>query len=151
MLSRLTFDAAEVAADTTKLMPALSGGLVRGAGAFCALFALDPLFTTLYAIGAAALISLGILLRKKAKAYQREVSEAEGKSRVFMQESLGSVVTLKAYGAEQKTAEKSRLDVYKRQGLNGFWNSLAQRVLFFPRLIPEKGLTFPFPCITILS
>ena len=109
MLSRLTFDAAEVAADTTKLMPALSGGLVRGAGAFCALFALDPLFTTLYAIGAAALISLGILLRKKAKAYQREVSEAEGKSRVFMQESLGSVVTLKAYGAEQKTAEKSRL------------------------------------------
>ena len=88
---------------------ALVHGLVRGAGAFCALFALDPLFTTLYAIGAAALISLGILLRKKAKAYQREVSEAEGKSRVFMQESLGSVVTLKAYGAEQKTAEKSRL------------------------------------------
>ena len=109
MLSRLTFDAAEVAADTTKLMPDLSGGLVRGAGAFCAIFALDPLFTALYAIGAAALISLGILLRKKAKAYQREVSEAEGKSRVFMQESLGSVVTLKAYGAEQKTAEKSRL------------------------------------------
>ncbi|MBS1401334.1 MAG: ABC transporter ATP-binding protein, partial [Clostridia bacterium] len=93
MLSRLTFDAAEVAADTTKLMPDLSGGLVRGAGAFCAIFALDPLFTALYAIGAAALISLGILLRKKAKAYQREVSEAEGKSRVFMQESLGSVVT----------------------------------------------------------
>ena len=109
MMSRLTFDAAEVAADTTKLMPALSGGLVRGVGAFCALFALDPLFTALYAIGAAALISLGILLRKKAKAHQREVSEAEGKSRVFMQESLGSVVTLKAYGAEKKTAEKSRL------------------------------------------
>ena len=106
-MSRLTFDAAEVAADTTKILPGWSGGFVRMLGALCALLALDPLFTAIYTVGAVVIGTVGFLLRRKAKAYHREVSEAEGKSRAFMQESLDFAVTLKSYCAEKKAAEKS--------------------------------------------
>ena len=48
------------------------------------------------------------LFRKRVKKYHKEQTEADAKSRAFMQEGISSLMTLKAYGAEQKSAEKSR-------------------------------------------
>ena len=42
------------------------------------------------------------------KKHQKEVLEADGATRSFMQEGVSSVMTLKAYGAEEKTTEKAK-------------------------------------------
>ena len=39
--------------------------------------------------------------------FTEEVLEADGASRAFMQESISSVITLKAYSAENKTTQKA--------------------------------------------
>lgn len=109
LMSRLTFDVTEVATDTTTLLPSTAGCIVRGIGAFFALCSIEPFFTTIYALGVIIMGIIGIFLRKKTKRYHKEVSEAESNSRAFMQESLGSVVTLKAYCAEEQTKETAAL------------------------------------------
>lgn len=114
LLTRLTADVSEVASDTVRIAPSVAGMLVQGAAAIAALLSLDPLFTAIFAAGAAAVGGASILLRKKMKRYHKELAEADGNSRSFIQESLSSSLTLKAYGAEEKTAEKSGklLDIY---------------------------------------
>ncbi len=142
LLTRLTADVSEVASDTVNISPAVAGMAVQGIGAIGALLSLDPLFTLLFAAGAAAVGAVGVLLRKKLKKYHRELTEADGESRSFMQESIASALTLKAYGAEERTAEKSGAflaDYYRkrmksnrlRTGTNGAFSLLSNLGFIF--------------------
>lgn len=142
LLTRLTADISEVASDTVNISPAVAGMAVQGIGAIGALLSLDPLFTLLFAAGAAAVGAVGVLLRKKLKKYHRELTEADGESRSFMQESIASALTLKAYGAEERTAEKSGAflaDYYRkrmrsnrlRTGTNGAFSLLSNLGFIF--------------------
>ncbi len=117
LLNRLTSDVAEVASDTISILPAAAGMIVQCVGAVTALLTLDPLFTAIFVAGGLAVSGLTALFRRRMKRYHKELLEADGKSRSFMQESVVSSLTLKAYGAEERTAEKSReiLDGYYRK------------------------------------
>ena len=116
VLTRLTADVAEVASDTVGLTPAVAGMIVQAVGAIAALLTLDPLFTCIFAAGGIAVGAATAFFRKKSKKYYKEVVKADGENRSFLQESLSSSLTVKAYGAEEKAAERSRgfLDRYYR-------------------------------------
>lgn len=142
LLTRLTSDVSEVASDTVNIVPAVAGMIIQGIGAIAALFTLDPLFTGVFTLGGLAVGMTGILLRRKMKQYHRELTEADGESRSFMQESIASALTLKAYGAEERTAEKSAglLQVYYRKrmknnrlrtGTNGAFSLLSNLGFIF--------------------
>ena len=99
-------------------------------GAISALLILDPLFTAVFTLGGILLGMISALFRKKVKKYHKEQIEADGKSRAFTQESIASLLTLKAYGAEQEAGEKSKkiLDEYyrrrmKKNRLNAYMRS----------------------------
>ena len=117
LLNRFDSDVTEVAADSVNIFPAVAGMIVQCVGAVAALLTLDPLFTAIFVAGAAVVGILTALFRRKVMSYHREMTEAKGESRAFMQESLTSALTLKAYGTEEKSAEKSRglLDIYYRK------------------------------------
>lgn len=108
LLTRLTSDVAEVAADTVSILPAVVGMLVQCVGAISALLMLDPLFTAVFTLGGLAVGGASALFRKKVKVYHKEQAEADGKSRSYMQESIASVLTVKAYGAEEKATARSK-------------------------------------------
>lgn len=114
LLNRMTTDVNEVAADTVSILPAVTGMIVQCAGAIGALAVIDPLFTAVFTLGGAVVGLIAALIRRKMKKYHKELTEADGKSRSFMQEGFISLLTLKAYGAEERTSEKSRriLDDY---------------------------------------
>lgn len=127
LLNRLTSDVSEVVAATVYIVPGLAGTIIQSVGAACALLSLDSLFTFVFIVGALAANGALALLKKRIKRYHKEVMEADGESRAFMQESSVSALTLKAYGLEEKTAEKSEriLEKYyekrmKRNRLNAF-------------------------------
>ena len=107
LLNRLTSDIIEVAIDTVGLLPSLVGMSVQCIGSVIALLTIDPLFTGLYVICGAAFGGLAAIFRKQLKKRHKEVLQADGEHRSFMQEGLTSVMTIKAYGAEDKTTEKS--------------------------------------------
>lgn len=106
-LTRLTADVNEVANDTVSLTPSVAGMCVQAAGAIVALLTLDPLFTAVFVAGGLAVTGFTVLFRKKTKKYHKEMTEADGENRAFMQESFAASLTLKAYGAEDRAAARS--------------------------------------------
>lgn len=142
LLNRFDSDVTEVAADSVNIFPAVAGMVVQCVGAVAALLTLDPLFTAIFVAGAAVVGILTALFRRKVMSYHREMTEAKGESRAFMQESLTSALTLKAYGTEEKSAEKSRglLDIYYRKrmkcarftaGMSGVFSLLGNAGFIF--------------------
>ena len=107
LLNRLTTDVQEVAVDTVGLMPAMTGMIVQCIGAVLALLTIDPLFTLVFLLAGCGFGALVTLFRKYVKKYQKELLETDGKTRAFMQEGISSLLTVKAYAAEEKTGEKA--------------------------------------------
>ncbi|MBQ5926680.1 MAG: ABC transporter ATP-binding protein, partial [Clostridia bacterium] len=108
LLTRMTSDVQEVAADSVSILPAVAGMIAQCIGAVSALLLLDPLFTAVFTFGGVVVGVVSAVFRKKVKKYHKEQTEADGASRAFMQEGIASLMTLKAYGAEEKSAEKCR-------------------------------------------
>ena len=107
LLSRLTSDIQEVANDTIGLAPAVVGMVTQCLGAIVALFTIDPWFTLIFIVAGAIFGGLVSLFRKSIKKFQKEILETDAKSRAYIQEGLTSLLTVKAYGAEGKTQNKS--------------------------------------------
>ncbi len=107
LLNRLTSDVQEISVDTVGLLPAIVGMVVQCLGAIIALVTIDPLFTAIYVVCGCIFGGIIAFFRKQIKKHQKEVLQADGESRAFMQEGVSSVMTLKAYGAEEKTTEKA--------------------------------------------
>ncbi len=142
LLNRLTGDLQEISVDTVGLLPSLLGMGVQCFGAVVALLTIDPLFTAIYAVCGGTFAGVSALFRKGIKKRHKEVFEADGKTRAFMQESLTSVMTVKAYAAEEKVSAKeeklSHAYFEKRMKRNGF---RAQMGIVFS-LLSNFGLIF---------
>ena len=107
LLNRLTSDAQEVTADTVGLLPTAAGMIVQCVGSIVALLTINWQFTLLYVVCGLIFGGLAALFRRQLKKRQKEVLEAEGTVRSYIQEGLGSVLTLKAYGAEARSTQKA--------------------------------------------
>lgn len=107
LVSRLTQDTAEISNDTVGLMPATAGMITQLIGCIGALFFIDKIFTAILIAGGVFLVAITAIFRKKLKFYQKEIMSADAENKSFMQESIVSSITIKAYGAEEKTEKKS--------------------------------------------
>ncbi len=107
LLNRLTTDLQDIAGYSVGILPAVMGMIVQCIGCISALMTIDPIFTAVYVVGGCLFGGVTALFRKKIKKAQKEVLEADGKLRSFMQEGLGSTMTIKAYNAEEITTRKA--------------------------------------------
>ena len=130
-LTRLTADIQEIAACSVGLLPSVVGMIVQCLGAIVALLTIDPIFTAVYVICGCIFGGITALFRHHIKKSQKEVLKADGAFRSFVQEGLGSIMTIKAYSAEEKTAQKAEhfAKVYyekrmKRNSLHAFMNAV---------------------------
>ena len=142
LLNRLTTDVQEIALTTVGLTPTLVGMCVQCVGAVAALLTLDPFFTLIYVVCGGVFGGIVALFRGVIKEKQKEVLEQDGKVRSFMQEGISSVLTIKAYGAEEKTTEKA-------DALSGDYfdarmkrNELRSWMSFVFNLLSNFGLIF---------
>ena len=106
-LQRLTTDIQEISADTAGLLPATAGMITQCVGAIVALLTIDPVFTAVYVVCGCIFGGITALFRKFIKKKYKEMLEADGKFRTYLQEGLGSILTVKAYGAEEKSRKKA--------------------------------------------
>lgn len=131
LLTRLTSDVQEVVADTVGFVPTLASMLVQCVGAIVALLTLNWKFTLLYVVCGGVFGGLAALFRTKLKLRHKEVLESDGAVRSYMQEGLSSILTVKAYGMENRSGQKANdlSDVYyhkrmKRNVLRAMMNAL---------------------------
>ncbi len=117
IVTRITADTAEIAGTTVSILPQTVGMIIQILGAIMALFVIDVWFTLFFVAGGVVIVSISAFLRKRTKWYYKEIMSADGQSRSFMQESVLSSLTVKAFGAEEKTAEKAEeiLSKYKKR------------------------------------
>ncbi len=108
LLNRITSDVQEICVDTVGLLPTITGMIVQCLGAVAALLTINPIFTAIYIVCGGIFGGLTALFRKQIKKHHKQVLEEDGKIRSFMQEGLSSVMTMKAYGAEEKATEKAK-------------------------------------------
>ncbi len=142
LLNRLTTDLQEISSITVGLLPSLVGMLVQCVGAIVALLTIDLWFTLIYAVCGGVFCGIAALFRKQIKNRQKDVLEAEGKSRSYMQEGIASLMTAKAYGVEEKSAQKSWAfanSYYQKRLRRGVLSSTMQAVF---SLLSNFGLIF---------
>lgn len=108
LVSVITQDSGEIASDTVMFLPAVMSMSVQLVGALVALFVIDWIFGVIIVIGGAFVLALTAFSKGKYKIFQSKIMSADAKNRAFMQESISSSVTLKAYGAEGKSVQKSK-------------------------------------------
>ncbi len=142
LVNRLTGDVQEIVVDTAGLLPTLAGMAVQCVGAIVALLTIDPLFTLIYVVCGGIFGGLTALFRRQIKKRHKEVMEADGQVRAFVQEGLSSVMTVKAYGVEEKTEKKAKTlsNVYYDKRMKR--NVLRSEMSFIFTLLSNFGLIF---------
>ena len=125
-LNRLTNDTVVVAGGAVEILPGLAGMVTKLISALAMIIALEPRFAAVLLPGGALLALFTWLFRKVLKRLHKNIQEADGRLRVFLQERIGSLLMIRSYAAEARTeAEASaRMEEHKaaRMRRNRFSN-----------------------------
>ena len=104
-LNRLTNDTAVVAANMVDILPGLTGTVVRLVSALILILVLDRWFACILIPGGIALIFLTYAFRTVLKRLHKNIQEADGRLRVFLQERISNLMVIKAFSAEKETGK----------------------------------------------
>ncbi len=125
-LNRLTNDTVVVANGYVEILPGLAGMAVRLISALIMLIVLDRTFALVLIPGGLLLMLLTYVFRRVLKRLHKNMQESDGRLRIFLQERIGSLMIVKAFGAEEETAreaaEKMRAHQDARMRKNRFSN-----------------------------
>lgn len=125
-LNRLTGDTSAVANGAVEILPGLVGMVVRLLSALVMIIALDGWFACILIPGGIALVLLTYAFRRVLKRLHKGIREKDGALRVFLQERIGSLMVVKAFGAEdqvnRETREKTEEHKAARMRRNRFSN-----------------------------
>ena len=102
LLNRMFSDVSVVIDGLVGILPALTGMVTRLIGAAVVLMTLDTGFTLLFIAAGTVLFLVSRFFRSKIKHLHKNVQEAQGKVRSFLQETLESMLIVRVFGAEEK-------------------------------------------------
>lgn len=129
-MNRLTSDTVVIADGLAQVIPGMGGMLVKLAGAMIAVLALEPVFAAVLIPGGLAILLLSRCFRKVLKRLHRRVQEKDGMLRVLLQERLGSMMIIRAFGMEtlsrreaERAMEEHRIERIKRNRFSNFCNT----------------------------
>ena len=104
-LNRLTSDTAVVAGGAVEILPGLAGTVVRLVSALVMIIVLDRWFAYILIPGGILLIVLTYAFRGVLKRLHKNIQEADGALRIYLQERISSLMVIKAFTAEAQTGE----------------------------------------------
>lgn len=125
-LNRLTNDTVVVANGYAEILPGISGMAVKMISAVIMIIVLQQWFTWIILPGGLAMVVLTYGFRKILKRLHKDVQEKDGSLRIFMQETLGNMMMIRSFAAQQQTAdevvEKTKIHKAARMRKNRFSN-----------------------------
>ena len=99
-MNRFTNDAAVVANNYVDVLPDLCAMLAKLVSALVIVFFMETGFALVLVGAGAALLLFSTLFRKAMKKHHKAVQEADGKVRIFLQESLSQLFVARSYATE---------------------------------------------------
>ena len=115
-INRLTNDTVVVSSGYADILPGLVGTVVRLISALIMIITLDRWFAYILIPGGIALLGITYLFRKTLKRLHKNIQEADGKLRIFLQEHIGSLMMLRSFTAEEQTEREAArcMDAHKK-------------------------------------
>ena len=107
LMNRITSDTLVVTDGVVTLLPELLSMAVRIVGVLIVMGAIEPRVATVFLIGGCVMALLSVLPRKWQKKVHKHVQEEDGTVRSFLQESLESLLVIRAFGCEDKVERTS--------------------------------------------
>ena len=107
-INRLTSDSKVSADGVVDILPGAVGMAVKMIGAFVMLLIIEPKFLFVILPCGGALLLLTYAFRKVLKRLHKSIQEKDGDLRIFLQEHLGSLIIVRSFSTEQRTAEQGR-------------------------------------------
>ena len=102
-MNRLTNDTVVVANGYVEIVPGLAEMVVKLISACIMIIVLEPRFAAILIPGGLLLVLFSTLFRKVMKRLHKNVQEADGKARIFLQERIGSLLMIRSFAAEEQT------------------------------------------------
>ena len=115
-LNRLTNDTMVVANAYAEIFPGLAGMVVKLISALVMVIILEPLFAAVLIPCSLLFVLFTWFFRKALKRMHKNVQEADGRARIFLQERIGNMMMIHSFAAEQRTMEETgeKLDDHKK-------------------------------------
>lgn len=107
-MNRLTSDTVVAADGLSQILPGVAGMTVKMAGALTAILWLEPRFLSILLPGGLLLLMFTYAFRKVLKRLHKKIQEADGKLRVFLSERLESLMIVRTFAKEVRTAEQAQ-------------------------------------------
>ena len=99
-MNRLTSDTVVVAEGLATIVPGVAGMLTKMAGALVVILIMESRFAYILVPGGIFMVLLTYIFRRQLKKLHKQMQEKDGLVRVFLQEHLGSLMIVKAFGRE---------------------------------------------------
>ena len=115
-MNRLTSDTVVVSEGLATIVPGVAGMVTKMAGALVAILIMEPRFAYILVPGGILLVLLTYIFRKQLKKLHKQMQEKDGFVRIFLQEHLGSLMIVKAFGkeADSLTEAESHMSEHKK-------------------------------------
>ena len=116
-MNRLTNDTVVVANGYVEIVPGFIGMTVKLISALAMIIAIEPVFAAILLPGGVVLALFAMLFRKVMKRLHKNVQEADGRLRVFLQERIASLLMLRSFAAEEQTQADAiaKMDAHKTE------------------------------------
>lgn len=102
LMNRITSDVKIIADSVVTLVPSLVSMVVRIVGVLIVMGSIDWHIAVIFLCGGCVIAALSVLPRKWQKKLHKEVQEADGRVKSYLQESLESLLVIHAFGCEEK-------------------------------------------------
>lgn len=115
-MNRLTSDTVVVSEGLATIVPGVAGMITKMAGALVIILIMEPRFAYILVPGGVLLVLLSYIFRKQLKKLHKQMQEKDGLVRIFLQEHLGSLMMVKAFGKEKDslTEAESHMSEHKK-------------------------------------
>ena len=115
-MNRLTSDTVVVSEGLATIVPGVAGMITKMAGALVIILIMEPRFAYILVPGGVLLVLLSYIFRKQLKKLHKQMQEKDGLVRIFLQEHLGSLMIVKAFGKEKDslTEAESPMSEHKK-------------------------------------
>ena len=115
-MNRLTSDTVVVSEGLATIVPGVAGMVTKMAGALVVILIMEPRFTYILVPGGILLVLITYIFRKQLKKLHKQMQEKDGFVRIFLQEHLGSLMIVKAFGkeADSLTEADSHMSEHKK-------------------------------------
>lgn len=115
-MNRLTSDTVVVSEGLATIVPGVAGMITKMAGALVIILIMEPRFAYILVPGGVLLVLLSYIFRRQLKKRHKQMQEKDGLVRIFLQEHLGSLMIVKAFGKEKDslTEAESHMSEHKK-------------------------------------